>query len=110
ALAQEVASKQGTTLRSGTYGMISGPSFESAGELRLLRALGVDAVGMSTAPEVIVARHGEMRVLGISVITNLALPHVAQANHAEVLAAGEADKPRFSALIKGILERMPATE
>lgn len=105
-LAQRVADEQGTTLRSGTYVMLSGPTFESAAELRMLRVLGGDAVGMSTAPEIVVARHGGMRVLGISLVTNLALPDGPPANHLEVLEAGEAAKPRFSALIKGILERM----
>jgi purine-nucleoside phosphorylase len=86
--------------------MLSGPAFESAAELRMLRIWGADAVGMSTAPEVLVARHGGMRVLGFSLITNLALPDGPPANHAEVLEAGEQAKPRFSALIHGILARM----
>lgn len=100
-----VAVEQGTTLREGVYCMVSGPAFESAAELRMLRAIGADAVGMSTAPEVIVARHAGMRVLGLSLITNLALPDGPPANHEEVLEAGELAKPRFSALIKGVLAR-----
>jgi purine-nucleoside phosphorylase len=103
AKARAVAAEQGTTLREGVYCMVSGPAFESAAELRMLRAIGADAVGMSTAPEVIVARHGGMRVLGLSLITNLALPDGPPANHEEVLEAGEQAKPRFGALIKGIL-------
>lgn len=106
ALAHVVAVEQGTPLREGVYCMVAGPSFESAAELRLLRALGADAVGMSTAPEVIVARHGGMRVLGLSLITNLALPDGPPANHEEVLAAGEQARPRFAALIQGVLARM----
>jgi purine-nucleoside phosphorylase len=86
--------------------MLAGPSFESAAELRMLRGLGADAVGMSTAPEVIVARHMGMRVLGFSLITNLALPDGPPANHEEVLEAGEAAKPKFGALIRGVLARM----
>ena len=105
-IAHAVAQEQGTTLREGVYCMITGPSFESGAELRLLRAWGADAVGMSTAPEVVVARHAGMRVLGISLVTNLALPDGAPANHEEVLAAGEVAKPRFGALLKGILARM----
>jgi purine-nucleoside phosphorylase len=105
-LAHEVADEQGTTLRHGVYAMVAGPSFESGAELRMLRIWGADTVGMSTAPEVVVARHMGMRVLGISLVTNLALPDGAPANHAEVLEAGEAAKPKFGALLKGILERI----
>src|SRR6266498_5643769 len=104
-LAHTVAAEQGTTLRAGTYLMLTGPSFESGAELRLCRAF-ADVVGMSTAPEVLVARHGGMRVLGISLVTNLALPDGPPANHMEVLAAGEAAKPTFAALLKGVLARL----
>ncbi|NTW03861.1 MAG: purine-nucleoside phosphorylase, partial [Oscillochloris sp.] len=106
ALAHRVATSQGTTLREGVYCMLSGPAFESAAEIRMLRGWGADAVGMSTAPEVIVAIHSGMRVLGFSLITNLALPDGPPANHTEVLEAGEQAKPRFSALIHGILSHM----
>jgi purine-nucleoside phosphorylase len=105
-IAHSVADEVGATLRDGVYAMVSGPAFESAAELRMLRLWGADAVGMSTAPEVIVARHSGMRVSGISLITNLALPDGPPANHEEVLEAGEAAKPKFSALLKGILKRM----
>ncbi len=105
-LTYAAATTAGITLREGVYVMLSGPSFESAAELRMLRLWGGDAVGMSTAPEVVVAVQSGMRVLGFSLITNLALPDGEPANHAEVLAAGEAAKPQFAALIKGILERM----
>ncbi len=105
-LARAVAMEQGLTLREGIYCMLAGPSFESAAELRLLRGLGADAVGMSTAPEVIVARHAGMRVLGLSLITNLALPDGPPANHEEVLAAGELARVHFAALIRGVLARM----
>ena len=105
ALAHTVAREQGTTLHAGCYFMLTGPTFESAGELRFCRTF-ADAVGMSTAPEVVVARHGGMRVLGISLITNIALPDGPPANHIEVLEAGEAAKPKFAALLKGILAGM----
>lgn len=105
-IARQVAAEVGATLREGVYAMVSGPAFESAAELRMLRVVGADAVGMSTAPEVLVARHGGMRVLGISLITNLALPDGPPANHEEVLEAGEAAKPVFTALIKGILQKL----
>jgi purine-nucleoside phosphorylase len=61
---------------------------------------------MSTAPEVVVARHGGMRVLAISLVTNMALPDGSPANHEEVLEAGEAAKPKFGALLKGVLARI----
>ena len=86
--------------------MLAGPAFESAAELLLCRAWGADVVGMSTAPEVVVARHAGMRVLGISLVTNLALPDGAPANHEEVLVAGEMAKPTFAALLKGVLARL----
>lgn len=105
-LARAVAAEQGFRLREGVYLMLAGPSFESSAELRMLKAWGADAVGMSTAPEVVVARHGGMRVLGFSLITNLALPDGSPANHEEVLEAGEQAKPRFAALIRGVLARM----
>jgi purine-nucleoside phosphorylase len=105
-LAHAVAQEQGTTLRTGVYVMLTGPSFESSAELRMLQIWGADAVGMSTAPEVTVARHMGMRVLGVSLVTNLALPDGAPANHEEVLEAGEAAKPKFGALLKGVLARM----
>jgi purine-nucleoside phosphorylase len=104
-IAHAVAEAQRLTLREGVYLMLSGPTFESGAELRYCRAF-ADAVGMSTAPEVVVARHGGMRVLGISLITNLALPDGPPANHEEVLAAGEAGKPKFAALLKGVLARL----
>jgi purine-nucleoside phosphorylase len=105
-IAEAAAEEVGMPLRAGVYCMLAGPSFESAAELRMLRGLGADAVGMSTAPEVIVARHMGMDVLGFSLITNLALPDGPPANHAEVLEAGEAAKPKFGALIRGVLARM----
>jgi purine-nucleoside phosphorylase len=103
-LAEQVAAQQGLTLRQGVYAMISGPSFESGAELRMLRLLGVDAVGMSTAPEVVVARQVGMRVLGLSLISNLALPDGEPADHVDVIQAGESARPAFTALLRGILQ------
>lgn len=105
-LARTVAAEIGLTLREGVYCMLSGPHFESAAELRMLQRWGADAVGMSTAPEVVVAIHGGMRVLGFSLISNLALPDGPPATHDEVLETGEQIRPVFAALLRGILQRM----
>ena len=78
-------------------------------DIRFLRLIGADAVGMSTVPEVIVARHGGMRVLGVSGISNVAIDQIdtsAEASHDEVLQAGELLAPRMTTLIKGVLARM----
>ncbi len=106
ALARQTAADERLLLREGVYTMVSGPTYESAAELRMLQIIGSDAVGMSTAPEIAVATHGGMQVLGVSLITNLALPDGPAANHEEVMAAGEAAKPRFAALLRGVLQRM----
>ncbi|MFM2033135.1 MAG: hypothetical protein RLZZ297_1900 [Chloroflexota bacterium] len=106
ALAQEVAAAQGVTLREGVYIMVAGPSFETGAELRMCQRLGADVVGMSTAPEVIVAAHAGMDVLAISLVTNQALPDGSPANHEEVMEAGDAARPRFGALLKGVVARL----
>jgi purine-nucleoside phosphorylase len=108
-LARELAAGQpDTTLHEGVYVMLSGPFFETGAELRFLRTIGADAVGMSTAPEVVVARHEGMRVLGISLITNTATGEEAEeVEHAGVLATADAARPRFAALVRGIMHAMP---
>ncbi len=107
ALAREVARAEGLPLHEGVYAGLAGPSFETPAELRFLRAVGVDAVGMSTVPEVIVARHGGTRVLGISGISNRAnLDGSTVTTHEEVLAAGRVLVPRLTALVRGVLRRL----
>jgi purine-nucleoside phosphorylase len=106
ATARRVAQEQGVTLREGVYCALSGPFFETPAEIRALRALGADAVGMSTVNEVLVARHGGMRVLAFSSITNMGIDQIdseSDANHEEVLEAGKLIVPRLSALLRGIL-------
>lgn len=107
-LAREAAAQYAnTTLHEGVYVMVSGPSYETGAELKFLRAMGADAVGMSTAPEVIVARHMGMRILGLSLITNAATGDDSeQVNHAEVLSTAEAARVRFAMLVRGILQGM----
>ncbi|CAG0946996.1 purine-nucleoside phosphorylase [Anaerolineae bacterium] len=104
-LARVVARASRIELREGVYIMLAGPSFESPADVRFIRMIGADAVGMSTVPEVIVARHGGLRVLGVSLISNsLAQAHV-EVSHAEVLAAGKDAVPKLALLIKGVLAR-----
>jgi purine-nucleoside phosphorylase len=111
-IAREVAREADIPLREGVYVSISGPSFESPAEIRFLRLIGADAVGMSTVPEVIVARHGGIRVLGISGISNMAVdePVAGQVtSHEEVLEAGRQIVPRLVTLVCGVLTQLRGT-
>jgi len=109
AIVQSVAAENGIPLQTGVYVCLAGPSFETPADLRFLRAAGVDAVGMSTVPEVTVARHGGQRVIGISGISNKAnLDGDTLTTHEEVLEAGRIIVPKLSTLIKGVLRRLPA--
>jgi purine-nucleoside phosphorylase len=105
--ARKVAEESGIDLKQGVYICLSGPSFESPADLRFLRLIGADAVGMSTVPEVIIARHGNMQVLGFSGISNKAnLDGSTVTTHEEVLQAGELIVPKLRTLICGILRAM----
>jgi purine-nucleoside phosphorylase len=106
-LARQAAAENGIALREGVYICLAGPSFETPADLRFLRGIGADAVGMSTVPEVTVARHGGMRVLGISGISNKAnLDGQTVTSHAEVLSAGRDIVPKLTAVIRGVLRRL----
>jgi purine-nucleoside phosphorylase len=108
-IARQVAREHEIPLHVGVYAGLSGPSFETPAEIRFLRTIGADAVGMSTVPEVIVARHGGIRVLGISGISNLLVPEATaghETTHEEVLSAGEEIVPRLTTLICGVLGRL----
>ena len=106
-LARKVCSDADMAHQEGVYASISGPSFETPAELRLLHTLGADAVGMSTVPEVIVARHGGMRVLGISGISNKAnLDGSTVTTHEEVLEAGKVLVPKLTKLVLGFLSQL----
>ncbi len=107
AFARKAASKNNILLREGVYVALSGPSFEGPADLRFLRMAGADAVGMSTVPEVIVARHGNMRVLGFSGISNKAnLDGSTVTTHEEVIEAGKIITPKIEKLIRGVLQQL----
>ena len=106
-LARKVAKDLGITLYEGIYVCLAGPTFETPADLRFLSNAGVDAVGMSTVPEVIVANHGGQRVLGISGITNSSkLYGEAETTHEEVMETGKILAPKMMDLIRGILRAM----
>jgi len=101
---RKAAKEAGITLWEGVYAGLSGPSFESPADLRFLRTIGADAVGMSTVPEVIVARHGGTRVLGISGISNKAnLDGNTTTSHEEVLEAGTRMVPKLEKILRTVL-------
>ncbi|HEX6269586.1 MAG TPA: purine-nucleoside phosphorylase [Anaerolineales bacterium] len=103
-LAREAASQSNIKLLEGVYCALSGPSFEGPADLRFLRLVGADAVGMSTVPEVIVARHGGLRVLGFSGISNKAnLDGSTVTTHEEVIEAGKVIAPKLEKVIRGVL-------
>ncbi len=107
AAARRAADATGVGLRDGVYLMLSGPYYETRAEMRMLRGLGGDAVGMSTVPEVIVARHAGRRVLGFSLITNKATEDVATgATHEEVLEMGRIGAGRLVTLLRALLPEL----
>ncbi len=106
-VARKVARRQDLHLLEGVYAWFMGPSFASRAELRLLRELGADAIGMSTVPEVLALRHLGARVLGLSTITDMAVPE--REHHAteeEVLRVAEATGPLFRRYVRGILAEL----
>lgn len=106
ALASDVAAGLGWQVTLGVYAGIIGPAYETPAEVRMLRGLGADLVGMSTVSEVIAARAAGLRVLGLSLVTNVHREGGTPVDHQEVLAAGRTGGPRFSALLAGIVARL----
>ena len=107
AAADRIAAEKGIRLVHGTYIGVQGPSYETPAEYRAFHILGGDAVGMSTVPEVIVARHCGIKVFGLSVITNMGLTEDGEAaSHDEVQAAAHDVQPRLRMLVKKMMERM----
>jgi len=106
-IADQAAASLGMTLPHGIYVALDGPSYETPAEIKYLRTIGADAVGMSTVPEAIVARHMGLEVLGISCITNMAAGVLPQPlNHEEVLATTRRVREQFIALLEGIISRL----
>ena len=108
ARALALGAELGVPIHEGVYVVVAGPSFETRAELRYLRQIGADAVGMSTVHEVIVARHERMRVLGISVVTNAADPDavVADVSHEGVLSVAERAASGLAAIVRGVLRSL----
>ena len=99
--------RQGIDIYEGVYAAVPGPSYETPAEIRFLRTIGADVVGMSTVAEVVVARHCGMNVLAISVVTNMAAGIVDQPiNHEEVLEIGQRIRGQFSALLRSLIPKM----
>jgi purine-nucleoside phosphorylase len=107
ALAEEAAVENSIRVQKGVYAGLPGPSLETGAEIRFLKTIGADAVGLSTIPEVIAAVHGGMAILGFSVITNMNLPdRLKPARVEEIIAAAERTAPRLQAIIKGVISKL----
>ena len=109
ALARAAALEHGITLREGVYVAVTGPNLETRAEYRWLRGIGADVVGMSTVPEVIVARHAGMRVLGVSIITDACLPDALEpASLERIIATASQAEPALTALLRAVMRRIVA--
>jgi purine-nucleoside phosphorylase len=108
AIAQEAALNNSIRVQTGVYVGLPGPSLETTAEIRFLKAIGADAVGLSTIPEVIVAVHGGMAILGLSVITNMNLPdNPSPCRIDEIIATAESTAPRLQTIIERVIEKLP---
>jgi len=106
AKAKEIALENGITVQDGIYMGLQGPTFETLSEYRMVKNIGADCVGMSTVPEVIVARHMELETFGLSVITDMGdEENIEEVNHAEVLKAAEKAEPFVRLLIKELIKQ-----
>jgi purine-nucleoside phosphorylase len=104
---QAIAAKQNITLQQGVYCAISGPNYASKAELRMLITIGADAIGMSTIPECMAARHSGIKVLGVSCITDMAIPDtMTSPTHEEILKVAEGVKPKFVSLLSQFIKEV----
>ncbi|MGG4664945.1 purine-nucleoside phosphorylase [Providencia vermicola] len=103
---KDVASEQGVSVREGVYAWWTGPTYETPAEIRMIRTLGADAVGMSTVPEALVAHHSQIKTVGISCLTNMACGILEQPlSHDEVIETAEKVKATFLKLVTGVIAR-----
>lgn len=108
-LAEEAALENNIWIQKGVYAGLPGPSLETGAEIRFLKTIGADAVGLSTIPEVIAGVHAGMAILGFSVITNMNLPdRLKPARVEDIIAAAEQTAPRLQAVMSGVIEKLPA--
>jgi purine-nucleoside phosphorylase len=106
-LALDIAKEKGIKVQQGVYLGTQGPTYETLHEYRMFRMFGADAVGMSTVPEVIVARHCNMRVFGISVVTDLGVEkHIMEVNHTSVQEAADSSQPNMTTIFSELIRRM----
>jgi purine-nucleoside phosphorylase len=107
AKAREAAALAGVSLREGVYVMVTGPNLETRAEYRMLRNLGADVVGMSTLPEVVAARHLDMRVAAFSIVTDMCIPEtLEEASLERIIATAGAAEPKLTAVVKAMLQRL----
>jgi purine-nucleoside phosphorylase len=102
-ITREAAAREGITLREGVYVAVTGPNLETPAEYRMLRKIGADVVGMSTVPEVIVARHAGMRVLGISIITDMCVDPIEPASLEKILSVAAKAEPQLTKLVTTVV-------
>ncbi|WP_261129243.1 purine-nucleoside phosphorylase [Bacillus sp. Marseille-Q3570] len=106
-LVEKVAEQEGISLQKGVYASISGPTYMTRAELKMLRILGSDTVGMSTVPEVIVARHMNMKTIGVSCITDMAIAEELEPlTHEQVVEVANRTKPKFKQLLRSVIEKV----
>lgn len=107
AIAKNIASEQNIKISEGVYAGVTGPCLETPAEYKYLRIIGADTVGMSTIPEVIVARHMEIPVFAISIITDLGVPgKIKKVDVAEIIAVAQRQEPKMTQIMKGLIERI----
>jgi purine-nucleoside phosphorylase len=105
--ADKIASSQGLKVQRGVYMAVTGPTFETPAEYKFMHILGADAVGMSTVPEAIVARHANMKCFALSIITDLGVEGIVEeVSHEEVLEVANAAESKMTGIIKQLLEEM----